>query len=206
MLRKASIIVVLLISIGVLAQNPITADSPFQVRYAANLGLGDALIDISNSGASGGNLCINVYTFSSDAQLASCCACVVTPNALVSLSVRNDLISNTLTPAVPTSVTIKLLASTGGACNAATPGVLSVGMLAWGTTYREITKTTTTPSPYWWEPPKTTTTTSSFVTETPFTPATLSAGELARISSQCGAIQTNGSGYGICRSCRLGGL
>jgi len=201
MLRKALILLVLLTSIGLLAQNPVTADSPFQVRYAANLNLGDSLIDISNSGASGGNICTNVYTFSPDEQLISCCSCVVTPNALVYLSVLGDLVSNTLTPAVPSSVTIKLLATTGGACNAAVPGAPAVGLLAWGTTYRETTKTV--PNTYWWLPPVTTVT--GHVTETAFTPATLSAAELARISTQCANIQTNGSGYGICRSCRLGG-
>jgi hypothetical protein len=36
--------------------------------------------------------------------------------------------------------------------------------------------------------------------------AAISAAELARITSLCGFIQANGSGYGICRSCRLGGL
>lgn len=205
MLRKALIAVVLITSIGVLAQNPVTADSPFQVRYAANLNQGDSFIDISNSGASGGNICTNVYTFSPDEQLVSCCSCVVTPNALVSLSVKNDLISNTLTPAVPTSVVVKLLATTGGACNAAVPGALTAGMLAWGTTYRQITKTVTTPSPYWWVPATTTTTVTGFTTETEFTPATLSAFELSRISGLCANIQANGSGYGICRSCRLGG-
>jgi hypothetical protein len=44
------------------------------------------------------------------------------------------------------------------------------------------------------------------VRESPFTPATLSASELARIASFCGFIQANGSGFGICKSCRLGGL
>jgi hypothetical protein len=43
------------------------------------------------------------------------------------------------------------------------------------------------------------------VTETPFAQAGLSAGELARLTSFCGFIQANGSGFGICRSCRLGG-
>jgi hypothetical protein len=44
------------------------------------------------------------------------------------------------------------------------------------------------------------------MTETAFTPSTLSATELTRITSLCGFIQSNGSGFGICRSCRLGGL
>ena len=43
-------------------------------------------------------------------------------------------------------------------------------------------------------------------TETRFTNATLSAAELARITALCGFIQTDCSGFGICRSCRLGGL
>ena len=74
----------------------------FQVRYAANLNVGDSVINISNAGTqnSGGaltNICANVYAFSPDEQLISCCSCTVTPNALVSLSAINDLISNTLT-------------------------------------------------------------------------------------------------------------
>src|SRR5689334_5394866 len=106
------------------------ADTPFQVGFAANLNVGDSVINISNSGASStvaapqnGNICANVYTFSPDEQLISCCACNVTPNALVSLSARNDLISNTLTPAVPTSIVTKIIFSTGvTTCNAATVG------------------------------------------------------------------------------------
>jgi hypothetical protein len=188
------------------AQPNVTVDSPFQVHYFANLNQADSFINITNTGATNANLCTNVYTFSPDEQEISCCSCVVTPNALVSLSVKNDLISNTLTPAIPTSVVVKLLASTGGACNAAVPGALASGLLAWGSTYRQITKTVTTPSPYWWQPPTTTTTTTAFMAETPFLPSTLSAGELARISAFCGNIQANGSGFGICRSCRLGGM
>jgi hypothetical protein len=44
------------------------------------------------------------------------------------------------------------------------------------------------------------------VTETPFLPATLSAGEASRLTNLCTFINANGSGFGICRSCRLGGL
>src|ERR1035438_5330568 len=98
------------------------ADDTFQVRYAANLNIGDSFVDITNTGATvangvSQNLCLNVYTFDPSEELISCCTCSVTPNGLVSLSVLNSLISNPLTPAIPPSVVIKLVASTG-ACNA----------------------------------------------------------------------------------------
>ena len=44
------------------------------------------------------------------------------------------------------------------------------------------------------------------VTETPYQAATLSAGELSRLGSLCNFIIANGSGFGQCRSCRVGGL
>jgi hypothetical protein len=216
---KRTLILILGMIVVVVGAFGQAADTPFQVRYAVNLNLGDSFINLSNDGASStvafptqnGNVCANVYTFEPDEQLISCCSCLITPNGLKSLSVKNDLISNTLTPSVPTSVVVKLLASTGtgGSCNPSTVGtganVLMTGMLAWGSTYRQITTTVTTPSPYWWQPPKVTTTTNSYVTETAFTPSTLSAAELTRMTTLCQNIQTNGSGFGICRSCREGG-
>jgi hypothetical protein len=168
----------------------------FQVRYAANLNVGDSVINITNAGTqnAGGaltNICANVYAFSPDEQLFSCCACPVTPNALVSLSAVADLISNTLTPARPTSIVVKMIATTGGACNASgvTAANLAAGMVAWGTTIHALP---TTPVTYG-------------VTETQFAQPGLSAAELTRLTSFCGFIQANGSGFGICRSCRLGG-
>jgi hypothetical protein len=207
LLHKTLILSTALLTTGAFAQTQpnITVDSPFQVRYASNLNIGDSVINITNSGARGaglaagtsasttGALCVNVYAFSPDEQMVSCCSCPVTPNGLVSLSARRDLISNTLTPAVPTSIVVKLLASTpvGGSCSgsAASPGALSSGMLAWGTTLHAGAAAG-----------------SYEVSETPFLPATLSAGELSRLTNLCTFIQANGSGFGICRSCQLGGL
>lgn len=183
----------------------VTLDGPYQVRYASNLNVGDSVINITNSGARGagqaagtsasttGALCVNVYAFSPDEQMISCCSCPVTPNGLVSLSARQDLTSNTLTPAVPTAIVIKLLASApvGGSCasSAASPGALASGMLAWGTSTHAAVAAGT-----------------FFGSETAFSPATLSAGELSRLTGLCTFINGNGSGFGICRSCRLGGL
>ena len=194
------------LSVVAFAQPNVTVDSPFQVRYVANLNLGDSVVNITNGGARGaglaagtfaattGAICVNVYAFSPDEQMISCCSCPVTPNGLVSLSARRDLVNNTLTPAVPTAIVVKLLASTpvGNSCSgsAAAPGALTSGMLAFGTTVH-VGAVAIDPAA---------------ITETQFLPATLSAGELARLTNLCTFIQANGSGFGICSTCRLGGL
>jgi hypothetical protein len=205
---RSTVIASLALSVVAFAQvspSNVTVDGPFQVRYASNLNVGDSVINITNSGARGagiaagtgasttGALCVNVYAFSPDEQMISCCSCPVTPNGLVSLSAQNDLISNTLTPAVPTSIVVKLLASApvAGSCtaSAAAPGALSSGLLAFGSTVHAGVAGG-----------------GAAVTETQFLPATLSEGELGRLTSLCTLINANGSGFGVCRSCRLGGL
>ena len=70
-----SVIVTLSFASSAWSQNPITADSPFQVRYFSNLNLADSVINITNSGAQGmepgGNICANVYVFFQDFGLVS---------------------------------------------------------------------------------------------------------------------------------------
>jgi hypothetical protein len=190
-LRVQLILATVAFSAVALAQNPITADAPFQVRYASNLNIGDSVVNITNDGASGGSICANLYTFDPAEELVSCCTCVVTPNALVSLSVIQSLTSNPLTPAIPTSVVIKLLSTTTGTCNASTEGILVPGLLAWGTTLH-LNTSTAAPTYYG--------------TETAFSPGSLSAAEYAHITAFCGFIQANGSGFGICKGCATGGL
>ncbi len=188
----------------------IDPEEAFQVSYAANLPVGDSVFNFTNTGTltipgnsltTTGNICVNVYAFDASEELISCCSCLVTPNGLNSVSARADLISNTLTPGVPTSIVVKLVATrplgltpagTGGTCNASSPTPLTVtpGMRAWGTTLHALP---TTPVQYG-------------VTETPFQTAPLGVAELTKLTTFCGFIQANGSGFGICKSCRTGGL
>jgi hypothetical protein len=198
-----------ILSVAAFAQNPVTADSPYQIKYASNLTVGDSVINISNTGARGagltsgtsasttGAICANVYVFDPDEEPVSCCSCPVTPNGLVSLSAQRDLIVNPLTRATPTSIVIKLVATVpvGGSCvnsaAALATETLAPGMVAWGTTLHA--NSSAAAGTY-------------DTTETAFTPATLSAGEVARLNYLCGFIVGAGSGFGVCNSCRLGGL
>lgn len=168
----------------------------FMVRYASNLSIGDSVVNLTNTGAAStvalpvqnGNINANIYVFSPDEQLISCCCCQLTPDGLASLSVRNDLISNTLTPGVPTSAVIKIVSTLAPA------GTLTDGLAAFGTTLHSLPVTPGSPAVTYG------------TTETQFTPATLSAAELTRLTTLCGLIQVNGSSFGICKFCRLGGL
>ena len=164
----------------------------YQVRYAANLGIGDSFINLTNTGVQGGfdpagNICANVYVIDPAQEVLACCSCPMTPNHLKTLSVKNDLASNLLTPGTPTSVTVALLASTS--CNASlvNAGNLVGGMRAWGTTIHA----TPVAGSY-------------AVTETEFAKSDLSASELSKLTLYCGFIQANGSGFGICKSCKQG--
>ena len=194
------------------------SDGQFQIRYASNLSFGESVINLTNSGANStvagipgapgggtvqnGEICANLYAYSPDEQLVSCCSCNVTPNALNSLSVKADLGTNTLTPIIPSALVVKILATPGGAaCTSASAATVALdgttlvrGLLAWGTTLHALPVTNGTPA------------TTYGVTETAFANAQLSAAELQRMTGLCAFIRANGSGYGICKSCKVGGL
>jgi hypothetical protein len=190
-----------------IGSNPISCN---QIGFAANLNAGDAVVNVSNSGSNGGfldpagagNICANVFVFDPQEEEVGCCSCLVTPDGLNSLSAKSDLISNLLTAATPSSVVINLIPTTPGLdntgkytiCNPATAAstpALSVtgGMLVWGTTL-EPAANVGAYSPV----------------QVPFINGGLSASELNSLTSLCSFIQTNGTGFGICNSCRTGAL
>jgi hypothetical protein len=165
---------------GAVASATIFIGNPLQITYAANPLAGETPVNISNSGASGGNICVSLYTFLPSAQMVSCCSCQVSPNAAVTLGVNKDLTKN----AVQTSVVIKLVATTpGGACasSAGTPGTLANGAVAYATTLQPAGSTNT------FNP-----------VNQPFVPSTLSAAEYANLTSVC---STKFGGGGLCAGC-----
>jgi hypothetical protein len=179
------------------------------VHYAGNLNMDDgaqSVINISNNGAAStpsaipnGDICVNVYAFSPDEQMVSCCSCTVTPNALVNLSVKRDLMSTSLTPILASAAVVQLVASRSSGstvCDAGTttPDQLSEGLEAWGTSLHVLSlNRASSPVTYG-------------LGETPFSKASLTAGQLSRLVQVCAFLRANGSGYGVCKSCREGGL
>ena len=184
---------------------PVTAASPeapsLLVRYIRNIDRGDSTIYMTNSGARGaglaagttanttGAICANVYAFSPDDELVSCCSCPVTPNGLKCLSARRDLL---VSPATSAPLIVKLYATTprNGSCfgSAADNSVSGApGLHAWGTSIQIGAEGKPDP-----------------VTDGPFLPATIGPGERERLASRCAILYANSSGFGVCSSCRLG--
>jgi hypothetical protein len=181
--------------------SPPAQDIGMLVRYVSNLDRGDATIWATNSGARGaglfsgfsanttGSICLNVYTFTQDDQLASCCSCVVTPNGLASLSAKADFLSNTPISPVPQTLLVKLLATTpvGGTCNnsALNPGPISPGLHAWATTVVSTDEHVD-------------------INQSDFLRTSSPSGEREGLAARCTAFVATGAGFNICRSCRLG--
>jgi hypothetical protein len=173
---------------------------PFTLDY------GDGVINISNAGSlagtdPSGTICANVYAFAPTEEIVSCCSCRVTPNGLVSLSLKNDIMNNTLySQFVQNSVTVKLVATAAGSgpCNAGTQPLwnptsatpvtnLAKGMKAWGVTLHSLAGTGSQRF--------------TGISETPFAVAELSPTEFQKLTSYCQFIQLIYSGRGQCKSC-----
>jgi hypothetical protein len=201
-MRFPLILATLACSAAAFAQN--LPDPPFpdtiQMAYVSNLNQGDADLNITNGGSLGaflglnnsnGDICANIYVFDPAQEMLACCSCRVTPDALNTFSVKNDLISHTLTPAVPTSIIIKLVASStisfGNTCTNSAANLLSQrgapGMRAWATTLHQ------NPSGGY------------SVTENAFQDVTSSAVEISSLSQMCGFVVAEGSGnFGFCNA------
>jgi hypothetical protein len=166
-----------------------SAQDVYKVNYFANntAPAPDATVRIDNPGLTYGNLCAMVYVFAADQQLTECCGCKVTPNGLMTFSVRNNLTSNPLTGVhVPTGV-IKIVSAAinNSPCDPTSNVKPTPNIRAWVT---HIQNPVGAAYP---------------VTETESSDSTLGATELANLQAQCAFVNILGSGAGIC-SCGTG--
>ena len=193
---------------------PGVLDGPFLVNYATNFSAGESWINMINTGANGdlalgpslggaaGNICVNVYAFDPNEEMVACCSCLITPNQVVNFGINANLLGHLETPAVPSSVTIKLVNTLAGdgtksSCtNSAyyagtTAFPLANGLIAYGTTPQQLGIGAYN------------------MVERPFIPSTLGPApnsELASLTGRCGSIIGTASGYGICQQCQPGAL
>ncbi|HLV88393.1 MAG TPA: Ig-like domain-containing protein [Candidatus Sulfotelmatobacter sp.] len=163
----------------------LTVEPALAVSYFSNAhtaGFADATIRLTNPGLSGGDLCADVYVFDQDQQLSECCACQMSPDGLLTLSVNSDLTGNPLTGVKSTAGVIKIVSaelSSGATCD---PTVVKpdANLIAWSSNVQAPAS-------------------SRFaITENPFQLAPLGNDELAALQNQCASASALGSGQGIC--------
>ncbi len=207
---------------GTASATLVAPEDAFQINYASNLQLGDAVVNVTNAGTSAdgnvpvptgnnfGDICANIYVFDPDQEMAACCTCLVSPNSLHSWPVgfgSNSLLSLVGGGSAHHSVTIKMLATNpkpapnGTTCDAALE-------------FRDASAHITLPAngynlapgmSAWATHSHPSNTSTVAITETPFVPSLLSPGELGKITQECGGIITQQTS-GFCPGCGLGGL
>jgi hypothetical protein len=135
----------------------------------------DATLRLINDGDTGGDLWASIYVFDDSEELQECCSCRVTPDGLLSESVRNQLTANPITGIKPTRGVIKVISSlnesdanTSFAANTPT-----AGLRGWATHIQSVSnKNPNGPSPY-------------SQTETALADSNLAAGEKSLLEALC---------------------
>jgi len=191
-------------------------ETNYYIGYYGNAntaGFPDAQLNIVNPGSTGGytktdfkapigDLCANIYVFTSDQEMVECCSCFVSPNGMIQLSLNLNLTANPLAnPAIvplPVAGALKVVSSspfandtcteslTGGegtfTLDGAATSYVPLGSLRGAITHvRQTTSTLFT------------------TTETSMHQADLGDGsELSKLQSQCYFLQNTGSGHGRC--------
>jgi hypothetical protein len=220
--------------------NPPPYDDAFQVNYFSNLQLADGTVNITNAGTSAdasatpinpnnptgtGAICVNIYAYSPDEELQSCCACPISPNSLLGFGVvfgPGAILYNTEVAGATGnyaanfhSAVIKLVATAagngGGVSTPTTAG--GAGQCGTSTTTKQgittainsagnansVNNGDLAPGMVAWGSRSHPTNVAGQVslTETRFEPKGLSQAELTFMVSACGAI-TQQSGKGLC--------
>jgi hypothetical protein len=170
--------------LGVVSGTALAQDnSTYAVTYYSNAnvtGAPDGTVRVINDGNKGGNLCAAFYVFDDSQEMQECCSCPVSADGLISESVNNYLLANSLTSFVNHRGVIKVVSTTApsGSCNP-TNGAPSAGIRGWATHIQSAGST--------WA-----------VTETELHDANLSAAELAGLQQFCSFEIVLGSGRGTC--------
>lgn len=202
-MKKSGLLVLLTVFILLLAGHAFAqGDGTYYfVTYFSNantVGAPDGTLRLVNDGSHStsagstgldpnGTLYASIYTFDDSQQMQECCNCQITADGLLSESVDNNLMSNTLTGGHEETVrgVIKIISGTNPD---PTNNVLKTGLR--GTmTHIQASPITTVSSVTGYK---------YYVTESPLARSNLSSAEIQDLQMTCGFVEYLGSGQGIC--------
>jgi hypothetical protein len=123
--------------LGVASAQSVGDNSVYFTTYYSNdvAAAPDGTVRIINDGDTGANLWASFYVFDDSQELAECCSCEITPDGVLSESVRNGLTSNPLTGRLNTRGAIKVISSSVGD---ATNNTLTAGLRGWATHIQSV--------------------------------------------------------------------
>ena len=116
--------------------------SYYFVTYFSNnavSGAPDQTVRLVNDGETGGNLWADFYVFDDSEELSECCACVVTPDGLLSESVKTQLVANPLSGPIRKVGVIKVMSSSSASPISPSP---TTGLRGWATHNQKLTTST----------------------------------------------------------------
>ncbi len=133
-MKKLGFCMLMLALALMLGGNALAQDnSVYFTTYYSNAnttGAPDATVRIVNDGDTEANLWAAIYVFDDSQELQDCCACVITPDGLLSESVNKNLTAYAITGKKPTRGVIKVISS---ASFDDTNTVPTAGLRAWAT-------------------------------------------------------------------------
>jgi len=185
-MRKTQLLLVCTVVASVLLGTAIAADQGYsqtipqdtlKVDYFSNAntaGAPDATVRMINPGTTYKTICADIYVFDDHQEMSECCSCSLSPDGIRTLSVNKDLTSNPLTGVTLSHGAIKIVSSLCGDASKLSP---TPAIKSWATHIQDSKFT---------------------ITEDESQPSGLSAGEVSGLDQQCGAIELDGSGHGIC--------
>ena len=101
----------------------------------------DATLRIVNDGVTDATIYAQIYVFDDSEELQECCSCAITPDGLLSESIKTNLTANPITGIKPTRGVIKVLAScqiNAQASFAGTVPPLVPGLHGWATHVQKL--------------------------------------------------------------------
>jgi hypothetical protein len=161
----------------------------YTVDYYSNAhttGAEDATVRVINPGTTSkssseaADLCALIYVFDANQEMSECCGCFVSANALMTLSVNNNLTSNPLLGTLLHTGVIKIVSSVNANPCDPTKITPTPTLRAWAT---HIQNKVGTAFPE---------------TEGESQAATLGVGEQADLAEDCTVLEELGSGAGVC--------
>src|SRR5271168_259464 len=184
-MKKLGFLLFLVLMLGIASGSAFAQgdNSVYFVTYYANnvAAAPDATARFINDGDTGSDLWASFYVFDDSQELTECCSCDITPDGLLSESVKTELTANPLTGVKPPRGVIKVISSS---VNAGGPGsheaptsnftnTPTAGLRGWATHIQS----TANKYPYGAAPYS--------QTETRFADSNLAAGEKSMLENLC---------------------